>query len=109
MKAPTFEFIRSENGSLQWPKGWMQALTSTGRFFRSREGKMLFLVQDNPAEWVAVSRWQELKSILIDGSVLRITGDALDDNDWQAIGHITGDTRWRLPSASNRSSQAVQR
>lgn len=99
---PSFSFVRAQSGSPQFPKIWLASLADTGRFFRSAQGKILFLAQTSPDEFISLGRADELRAVIEDGSVLVLSGDAPNADDWKALWHATSDHRWRLPSAANR-------
>jgi hypothetical protein len=105
---PEFQFVRAQSGGYHWPKHWTLALASTGRFFRSAQGRVLFLAQTSPDEFIALGRYAELKAIIEDGAVLRLTGDTPDESEWKFLYYALNDHRWRLPSASNRASAPVR-
>lgn len=110
MSAPiTFEYRRSTLDFYKFPKQWHAALAATGRFYRNKEGRCLFLVAENDgaAEFMVVSRMEELRGLVESGEFIRITGDVLTDSDWRSIWHAHSDHRWRLPSASNRERKVL--
>lgn len=85
-----------------FPRTLIAALANTGRFFRSAAGKILFLVQSNPDEFIPVTRREELRAILEGSDFFEFTGDKLTLDDWAGIWFAAYDFRVKLPSSSRR-------
>jgi hypothetical protein len=106
---PAFEYSRSEpDQRFGLPRRWLPALSATGRFFRSNDGAILFLVSE-PGEFVKVTRRDELRSILEDAGVIRlVTPHPMEDNDFMSLWVALNDWRWKLPAASKRKIPTAQ-
>lgn len=100
---PEFHYSRSEpNQRFGLPRRWLPALAATGRFFRSKDGAILFLVSE-PGEFIKLVRRDELRAVLEDANVIRVvTPHDMEDNDFMSLWVALSDYRWKLPSASNR-------
>jgi hypothetical protein len=100
---PTFKFCRATSGSREFPREFLTALAETRRFYRNSIGKVLFLVNTAPDEFIELRRTEEFRSIIEDASVIRLTGDAPNDDDYKALFYAVLDHRWRLPGAGSRT------
>jgi hypothetical protein len=86
---------------LNLPRRWPACLKDSGRFYRNRQGQILFLVEE--PDFVVVSRWQELRGIVELGDVVKVISPReLTDSDYKDLWHTLNDYRWRLPSAGKR-------
>jgi hypothetical protein len=109
----TIEYRRVAAGDRgPWPRQWVDALASTGRFFRTPRGQCVFLIAQPPGlapEFAPIDRREVLRSILenAENPFLTITGDALTDNDWAGLYFSLADNRWRLPSSQTVPGAAI--
>lgn len=100
---PEFRYSRSEpDQRFALPRRWLPALSATGRFFRSNDGAILFLIAE-PGEFIKLLRRDELRAVLEDENIIRIVAPhTLDDNDWMSLWVALHDYRFKLPAASKR-------
>lgn len=94
---PTFEYRLAtavDHGPAS--KAFVEAIIKTRRFYRNDKSQILFEIAPN--DFVCVSRKQELRNILDDGDVVKITGDPLDDSAEFGFWLWLTAQRWKIPS-----------
>jgi len=97
---PTFEY-RLATAVDYGPasKSFIEAIIRTKRFYRNEKSQIMFLV--GPYDWVLVSRKQELFTILVEGDVIKITGDPLTADAEMGFWLWLNNQKHKIPSVAS--------
>jgi hypothetical protein len=79
-------------------KAFVEAIIKTNRFYRTDKSQILFLV--GPNDFVMVTRKSELTAILVEGDVMKITGDPIDDSAEFGFWVWMNNQKWKIPNVA---------
>jgi hypothetical protein len=81
------------------PKSFVEAIIKTKRFYRNDKSQILFLT--GTYDFVLVERKQDLRSILEDSGVIKITGDPIGPSGEFGFWVALTSQKWKLPNVAS--------
>src|SRR5207237_848283 len=76
-------------------KAFVAVCLSTKRFARNEKGAVVW--SPTPDDWIPIARAAEFRTVLEDGDVLKVTGDATTTDAFFCLWTYLNDRRWMLP------------